>query len=87
MLIIIGTGVEFGSALVPDVACCSIASVNDFGSPPIFIFIGCCATASELAASSRLPQHLYTRFLPLEKHSTPQTHVRGRIGSKEKLRF
>ena len=39
MVISIGTGVELGSALVPDVVCCVISSINVVGFAPIGIGI------------------------------------------------
>lgn len=90
MLISIGMGVEFGSALVPDVACCSIASTNDVGSAPIVIgiFIGSCARMNDPAASRNTPiQHLYTNLSGLETQSAPQTHVCGGVEAKRETQI
>src|SRR5271165_3921920 len=78
IVISIGTGVELGSALVPEVSCSSTSSRNDVALPLIFIgiFIVCCAIQNGLTAShSEQIQRVYTKLSPKET-SRQRTHVR-----------
>jgi hypothetical protein len=85
MVISIGTGVEFGSALVPEVSCNSTSSRNDVALPLIFIgiFIDCCASVNELTnSSSRQIEYVYTKLSPKET-AGQRTHVRSIVARRE----
>jgi len=67
MAIIIGIGVESGSALVPDVACISMDSRKLAALPLMFIGMDISdrwAVAQALMPSSRTMHRAYMKFLP-----------------------